>query len=140
MQITLTLHREMMTQINYANSNLNLDIDDDYVDTMIKQLQAIVLPRYQQSSKLVNPPMVAVRFGDEVYIKGVVNGSISVTYSGPIIPVKVNEDGDTKYIDKYAVVEVSFSVTEVDPYDADSIQTVGSFRGLNKTLERRLYK
>ena len=126
-QVSLTLHREMMTQINYGSSNLNLEIGDDYIDTMIKQLQAVALPRYQASVKMVNPPMVVLRFGNEIYIKGVVNGGISVTYSGPILAD-----------DKYAVVSVSFTI--VDPYDAESIQSQGSLRGLSKTLERRLYK
>ena len=128
-QVSLTLHRDMMTQINYGNSNLNLEIGDDYVDGMIKALQAVALPRYQAAVKMVNPPMVALRFGNEVYIKGVVNGGISITYSGPILSN-----------DKYAVVAISFTITEVDPYDAESVQTQGSFRGLSKTLERRLYK
>lgn len=135
-QVSLNLHREMMSQINYANSNLDLEIGDDYVDTMIKQLQAVALPRYQASVKMVNPPMVALRFGNEIYVKGVVNGGVSVQYSGPIIQMKVGND----YVDKYALVAISFTITEVDPYDADSVQTYGSFRGLNKTLERRLYK
>lgn len=36
-QIHLNLHREMMTQINWE-SNVSVDIGDDYVDTLIKQL------------------------------------------------------------------------------------------------------
>jgi hypothetical protein len=31
-------------------------------------------------------------------------------------------------------------VHEVDPYDAESVWTQGSFRGLNTTLDRRIYK
>lgn len=128
-QISLSLHREMMTQINYRVSNLNIELGDDYVDTMVKELQAIALPKYSVSNKMVNPPLVAVRFGNEIFIKGVVNGGIGLTYSGPIL----NNN-------KYAQVTVTFNVTEVDPYDAESILKVGSFRGLNKTLERNLYK
>ncbi len=128
-QVTLSLHRELMTQINYRVSNLNVELGDDYVDTMIKQLQAIALPKYSVSTKMVNPPLVALRFGNEIFIKGVVNGGITLTYSGPIL----NNN-------KYALVSISFTVTEVDPYDAESILSVGSFRGLNKTLERNLYK
>lgn len=129
MEVSLSLHRDMMTQINYQNSNIDLELGDDYIDTMIKQIQAIALPKYSVSEKMVNPPMVALRFGNEIYIKGVVQGGISITYSGPLLENN-----------KYAIVEISFNVTEVDPYDAETIQTVGSFRGLNKTLERRLYK
>ncbi len=132
MQITLNLHRDLMTQINYGVSNINLnevDIGDDYVDTMIKQLQAIALPAYATAEKMVNPPMVALRFGNEIYVKGVVTSGITVTYG---LPLLAN--------DKYASVSVSFSVSEVDPYDANSVMVNGSFRGLNKTLERRLFK
>ena len=68
-------------------------------------------------------------FGNEIYIKGVVNGGITVTYNMPLL-----------VDDKYAKVDISFTVTEVDPYDAQSVMVQGSFRGLNKTLERRLFK
>ena len=107
MQISLSLQREMMEQINYQNSNINLSevkIGDDYVDTMINELQAIALPKYASSAKMVNPPMVAVRFGNDVYIKGIVDGGVTVTYEGPILPNN-----------KYSIVKVSFVVKEVDP-------------------------
>lgn len=132
MQVSLNLHRDLMTQINYGVSNINLnevDIGDDYIDTMVKQLQAIALPAYATAEKMVNPPMVALRFGNEIYIKGVVTSGITVTYG---LPLLAN--------DKYASVSVSFSISEVDPYDANSVMINGSFRGLNKTLERRLFK
>ena len=128
-QITLSLHRDMMTQINYGVSNITLELGDDYVDTIIKQLQAIALPRYMASEKMVNPPMVAVRFGNDIFIKGIVNGGVSVTYSLPIL-----SNG------KYAQVQISFTVSEVDPYDAETVMTQGSLRGVSRTLERRLYK
>lgn len=132
MQISLSLQREMMEQINYQNSNINLSevkIGDDYVDTMINELQAIALPKYASSAKMVNPPMVAVRFGNDVYIKGIVDGGVTITYEGPILPNN-----------KYSIVKVSFVVKEVDPWDADTIVQYGSFRGLSTTLERRIYK
>lgn len=131
-QISLNLHRDMMDEINYNVSNINFNevrIGDDYVDVMIKQLQAIALPKYEASQKMVNPPLVAVRFGNEFFIKGIVNGGITVTYNLPLL------DND-----KYANVTVSFNVSEIDPYDAVSVQKEGSFRGLSKTLERRLFK
>lgn len=128
-QVNLSLHRDMMTQLNYGVSNLNLDIGDDYIDTLIKDLQTMVLPRYDVGVKMVNPPMVALRFGNDIYIKGICNGPISVTYSGPIL------EGN-----KYALVNISFNISEVDPYSAESVATLGSFRGINKTLERRLFK
>ena len=134
-QVSLKFHREMMQQLNYGKSNVNLaEIDtggniSDYVDYLVKHLQSIALPKYSATDKMVDPPMIALRFGNEIYIKGVVDGGITVTYSGPILSN-----------DKYAVVDVSFQIHEVDPYDAESVWTQGSFRGLNRTLERRIYK
>ena len=78
---------------------------------------------------MIDPPMVALRFGNEIYIKGIVNGGIGITYSGPI-----------GYDNKYKLVQIQFTITEVDPYDAETVQIGGSFRGLSRTLERRLYK
>ena len=132
MQINLNLQREMMSQINYAKSNANVAIGDDYVDTMIKQIQSISLPRYSASDKMVDPPMVAVRIGSDIFIKGVVIGAVGVTYDLPIITV----DGK----DKYSKVSVSFAVSEVDPYDAETVANVGGYRGLSTTLERNLWK
>lgn len=123
-QFNLQLHRDMFNDANMNYSNLRVKIGDDYVDTMIKQLQAIALPKYQATSKSVVPPMVAVRFGDEIFVKGVVNSQISVTYKKPIL-----SNG------KYACVDVAFTVTEVDPYDADSVSQAGSFRGLTRTFK-----
>lgn len=129
LQINLDLHRDMMTQINYGVSNAKVEIGDDYVDTLIKQIQAVALPAYGESQKMVDPPMVAVRFGNDVFIKGVVTGGVSVTYSLPLI------EGN-----KYAHVSVSFTVEEVDPYDARSVMTAGSFRGLDSSLERNNWR
>ena len=68
MQISLTLHREMMTQVNLGVSNLNVDIGDDYVDTIIKELQSMAVPKYAANNKMVNPPMVSLRIGNEIFI------------------------------------------------------------------------
>lgn len=129
MSIRLKFHREMMTQLNYRVSNLTVELGDDYVDTIIKQLQAIALPSYKAASKMVNPPQVALRFGNDIFIKGIVNGSVSVTYELPILSDN-----------KYAQVTVEFTVIETDPYDAETVASVGSFRGLDTVLETRLYK
>lgn len=127
-QVDLDLHRDMMQMINYKKSNLNLDIDDDYTDTMINLLQSMSLPVYSAASKLVDPPMIALRFGNDIFIKGVISGGVSVTYKVPIL-----DNG------KYASVNVSFTVYETQPYDALSVSRDGSFRGLSTTLERSLF-
>jgi hypothetical protein len=69
----------MMQQLNYGVSNLSVELGDDYVDTLISKLQAVALPKYDYGNKMVNPPLVAVRFGNEFFIKGVVQGGITVT-------------------------------------------------------------
>lgn len=127
-QINLNLHRDLMTETNYQNSNVNLDIGDDYVDVLIRSLQAMALPRYDASAKLVDPPIVAIRLGNEIYCKGVVVGSVSTTYQLPILEN-----------DKYSQVSVAFTISEIDPYDADIVMRTGSFRGLNTTLERSFW-
>lgn len=129
LQINLDLHRDMMRQINWGVSNAKIATGDDYVDTLIKLVQAAALPAYGTSQKMVDPPMIAVRFGNELFIKGVVQGSVGVTYAPPILANN-----------KYAHVSLSFTVEEVDPYDANILMAAGSFRGLSTTLERNFWK
>ena len=130
----LPLHRDMMYEVNKNKSNfLNIDeIDIDYIDKLVKELQAIALPAYSASNKMVNPPMVSVRIGDEIYIKGVVLSGVTTRYDLPLIEINGKR--------KYANANISFTVAEVDPYDANSVIDLGSFRGLNTTLERRFFK
>lgn len=131
LEISLSLHRDMMNQINTAVSMLKVpDLSEsDYVDIMINELQSIALPRYAVSEKMVDPPMVAVRFGNGFFCKGVVTGSVGVSQSGPILRT-----------DKYAQVTVTFTVNEVDPYDAETVRHVGSYRGLSGSLEANIYR
>lgn len=129
LQINLDLHRDMMHQINYQVSNATIATGDDYVDTLVKLVQAAALPAYGASEKMVDPPMVAVRFGNDIFIKGVITGSVGVTYQAPIL---ANE--------KYAHVSVSFTVEEVDPYDAQTVLAAGSFRGVDTSLERTFWR
>ena len=128
-QMTLSLHRDMMQQVNYGVSNLNIEVGDDYVDSLIKKIQSISVPNYRDASKSVIPPMVAVRLSNEVFVKGIVNSNIGVTYNKPIL-----RNG------KYASVAITFSVTEVDPYDANTIAEKGSFRGITRLNLSKLYK
>lgn len=124
-QINLTLHRDMMDDVNMGTSNIKLEDGEDYVDTLIKKLQSIALPKYNLTNKLVEPPTVAIRFGEEVFIKGIVNGGITVTYQKPLLTNN-----------KYALVTVSFQVYETDPYDATSVAKNGSFRGMTRGMKK----
>lgn len=132
--LELPLHRDMMNSVNIDNSSIfsaKLDelSDDDYVDTMINQLQSAALPRYASTEKMINPPLVAVRFGNSIFCKGIVDNGVSTTHSGPILSNN-----------KYALVTVSFTIHEVDPYDADTVALEGGFRGIRTSLESKLFK
>ena len=129
-QFTFDLHRNLMYEINHGVSNAPVDnITDDYVDFMIKAVQASVLPSYDSANKTVSPPIVAVRLGNDIFIKGVVNSGVSVVYSYPIL-----ENG------KYASVKIQLSVSEIDPYQAKDVVEQGSYRGLSPSLERFTYQ
>lgn len=123
-QISLKFHRDMMDTLNAGVSNVALKLGDDYVDSLLKALQSIAVPKYNLSNKAVEPPLVALRLSNEVFIKGVVTSAIGLEYALPIL-----SNG------KYAQVSISFTVSEVDPYDATTVFQNGSFRGVVRTLK-----
>lgn len=118
--LSLEFHRDMFEEMP---TNVVPNDDEDKAESFIHAIQAIAVPKYNLSNKAIEPPLVAIRLGREVFIKGIVSGNVSVTYSKPIL---VNE--------KYAVIKISFTVTEVDPYDSTTVFKNGSFRGLTATL------
>ena len=122
--ITLNLHRDMMDDINMGNVSPTFLEGEDYIDSLIRALQAVSLPKYTTQNNVVEPPIVAVRFGNEIFIRGVVDTAIAITYTKPIL----NND-------KYARVDISFSISEIDPYDAPTVFKNGSFRGLVATMK-----
>lgn len=124
-QIGLRIHRDMMEDVNLGSSNIQLADGEDYTDTLLNKLQSIAVPKYNLSNKAVEPPLVAVRLGQEIFIKGIVTGPISVTYNKPILSNN-----------KYAVIDVAFTVYETDPYDATAIAENGGFRGLTRTMKK----
>ena len=124
-QISLDLHRDMMDDVNLGVSNIVLEDGEDYIDTFIKKLQSISVPKYNLTNKAVEPPMVAIRFGDEIFIKGIVSGALNVTYTKPLLANN-----------KYAQVRIAFTIYETDPYDATTIAKNGSFRGLTRGLRK----
>lgn len=124
------LHRDEMSQINHSISGY-VGHEYDIVDTFIKQCRAAALPSYAASAKMVNPPIVSVRCSDDIFITGVVSGAVSVMYDLPII----SYNGE----DKYASVGVSFTVNEIEPYDAEEVVQVGGYRGVTGNLVRNVY-
>ena len=124
-QIDIPLHRDIMDNVNTGISNSKLGEGEDYVDNLIRALEAIALPRYNVNNKLVEPPLVALRLGKEVFIKGVVTQGIGITYEKPILA-----NG------KYAQMHLSLQIDEVDPYDATEVYKNGGFRGVVKSLRK----
>ena len=124
---SFTLHRDLMYSVNSALAG---STETDYLEELINHLHAMAVPKYQSASKIVDPPIVAVRIADQIFIKGVVVGGVSVNYQLPLINFK----GKTKY----SMIEVSFSVEEFDSYDASIIAQLGSFRGYNKAFDSKL--
>ena len=120
--INLEFHRDMFEEMP---SNVIPNDNEDKAESFIHAIQAIAVPKYNLSNKAIEPPLVAIRLGREVFIKGIVSGNVTVTYKKPIL---VNE--------KYAVINISFTVSEVDPYDASTVFKNGSFRGLTATLRK----
>lgn len=124
-QISLNFHRDMFEDMP---SNVAPRDGEDKAESFIHALQAIAVPKYNLSNKAIEPPLVAIRLGREVFIKGVVTSGIGITYGKPIL---VNE--------KYAIIKVQFTVSEVDPYDATTVFKNGSFRGLTQTLRQGMH-
>ena len=126
-QIAIPLHRDIMDEVNIGISNVFLGEGEDYVDNLLKALQAIAVPKYNLQNKAIEPPLVALRLSNEIFIKGIVSGAIGVTYSKPIL-----SNG------KYAKIEISMTISEVDPYDATSVFKNGGFRGVVSSLKSRM--
>lgn len=124
-QINIPLHRDIMDEVNVGISTAWLGEGEDYVDNLIKALQAIALPKYNLQNKAVEPPLVALRLGNEVFIKGIVSGAIGTNYTKPIL-----SNG------KYARVDLSLTITEVDPYDSTTVFKNGGFRGVVQSLKK----
>lgn len=121
--IDLNFRIDAFDDVNANNPTASAKAGEYEFDAFVKALQAIALPNYDVSNKIIEPPLVALRLSNEVFIKGVVTSPIQVQYDLPII-----------YGDRYAQVKVSLAVTEVDPYDASAVYKNGSFRGVVKTL------
>jgi hypothetical protein len=123
--ISLNFHRDMFEEMP---SNVVPRDGEDKAESFIHALQAIAVPKYNLSNKAIEPPLVAVRLGREVFIKGIVSGGVRVTFGKPIL---VNE--------KYATMKVDFTISEVDPYDSTTVFQNGSFRGMTATLRQGMH-
>jgi len=127
-QIEIKLHRDMMDDANEGKSNARRKAGEDYIESLIRALQSIAVPKYNLKNKAVEPSLVALRIGKQVFIKGVVTDGIGITYSKPIVTGE-----------KYAQVALSLKISEVDPYDATTVYNNGSYRGEVQTLRKGAY-
>ena len=130
-QVSLPLHRNLVDNININKSNilLNTQNDEDYVDHLINRLQSMAYPKYRNTAKMIDPPMVAIRIGNQIFCKGIINGSVTTTYTVPVL-----SNG------KYAQVTVQFEIYEVTPFGADQVQDMGSYRVMDTSMIRNSWE
>lgn len=113
-QVSFTLHRDLCREFNPGSQ--------DMVEELIDNLEGMVLPDYNSANKVVNPPIVSLKIRDEIYIKGVVSGTVGKNFQLPLL----NYGGQYKY----AVVSLNFSIQEIQPYSASILSTVKGGRRL----------
>ena len=126
-QVTFDLHRDLLQDLNHDISNIPVTVDNDYIDLFIKYIQAATLPTYEAAARMVNPPQVSLRLGNDIFIKGVIAQQVGITYKYPIL-----SNG------RYSDIQINFAVSEVDPYDANMVLNTGSFRYVSTNLNRNL--
>lgn len=125
-QVDIPLHRDIMEDLCTGISNATLGEGEEYVDNLLRALESIALPKYSENNKAIEPPLIALRLGNEVFIKGVLQGPIGITYNKPIL-----SNG------RYASLNLSLTIAEVDPYDATAVFKNGGFRGVVSSLRVR---
>ena len=122
-------HRDLLEDANRnAGNNFSRNEGEDYVEALVRKIQSIALPRYDFENKAVVPPMIALRIGNDIFVKGVVIGGVSITYEKPIMANN-----------KYSQATIAFDIYEVDPYDAESVSEWGSFRGITRMFKDGKY-
>ena len=135
-QITIPIHRHIFAMENDFKTFLPLDklqqygVDPESVkkydaaDLLINALISLSLPKYSDAEKAITPPTVLVRYGNEFCIRGVPS-SVTKTSTGPWL-----KSG------KMAMVNLQFTITEVEPYSAEYALQAGSLRGISTDLMR----
>lgn len=127
---SIEIHRDFMNQVNTNNSEIIPKADDDYLDSFIDAIHSLSVPEYTDAQKMVNPPLAALKIGNQIFCKGIIS-NLNLEYKLPLIELS---DGRLKY----AVASLSFTMNEFDAYDAEYLRQVGSYRGMNNSLERRV--
>jgi hypothetical protein len=109
----------MMHMIAKPAGQPSVDIVQDLIDT----IEASVIPTYEASAKMINPPMVTVNIANQTRITGVVNGRVSKRHHGHW------RDG------KQVQCAITFTVSEIEPFSAPMVARLGGYRGISRTLE-----
>lgn len=121
--IALKLHRDMLADVNLTNVTfLGEAIDpEEAINILIRTMEAAVLPKYVDATKAINPPVISVRIGRDIYIKGVCS-RVQHEWNGPIRD------------DRYLQCDISFDVQEYNAYDAKLAKTLGKYRGQDSNV------
>ena len=120
--VTIALHRQAFA---LENPDIKLKDNEDAVDNLIKTIIACTVPVFDDPSKALIPPSILCRFGNEACIRGVIQGEVHVTSSGPWL-----KSG------KMAMVQISFTVLEVEPFSAEYAFQHGMLRSISTDLAR----
>lgn len=92
------------------------------MEQLINALSALSLPTYSNSTKLVVPPSILYRAGEEVCISGIVSGNVTISTSGVWVHGKLSN------------VDISFTITEVLPFSAEYTAKNGMYRSISTDL------
>lgn len=114
-QVSFTLHRDLCKEFNPGS--------EDMVEELIDNLEGLVLPDYNSANKVVNPPIVSLKIRDEIYITGVVAGTVGKQFNLPLL----NYNGTYKY----ALVNLNFAISEIQPYSASILSDIKGGRRLS---------
>ena len=103
-QVSFNMHSDMV----YKLSGISGDID--YIYKLTSAIEACCYPKYGESK--ISAIKVLLRIGENISIQGIIS-SVNTTYSGPILDTTGNETRSRIQHPKYAMINLSFGVTEV---------------------------
>lgn len=112
------------------HSDMHPNDDIDYIYRLVAFIEACAYPRYGSA---ISPTKVIFHAARNIHIVGILT-NVSTKYSGPILDMNPGTDGtyvgDAMTIPKYAVVDISFTVTEVtgNPPSFFDIVSQGGYR------------